>query len=456
MKKVTALLLSLGLLLFTPFAVQAQPTVDGQTTDGTYFQLGSSPAEPGGSFAGGVVELNAYSGPNSLHVAVEGKVRNSQDESISTRDIIVFINASSVDGIESGTPLPAGNNEGSPFAYTDGMQLDLEADFGVRLTGDQVNPWAFVSIADYAGYVSGDSTENGKVKDSFEQTLTSLDGTPEPGEATGGTYAYDDTSDLDAVDGTGFEFALPHEALGTSQNDEFQFFVIYTDLQGTNSVSATLIPDDGETTLYNPDEDWTAVSGTQATAAQVLPVELVTFEARRDGADAVLNWKTASETGNAGFAVEHAAGAGAFERIGWVGGAGTTTEAQAYRFVAEGLPAGPHRFRLRQEDVDGSASLSEVVKVTVGPEGPVAIRGVVPNPVRGGGTLRFTARQSGEVSVALYDVLGREVKTLQEGRVVGGRPQRVSFDASTLSSGVYFLRVEGEGFARTERVTVAR
>ena len=260
-KFVIATLLGLGLFLGAPRAVQAQPTVDGQTTDSEYALLGTSPAEQPSSpspppYIGGVISLSAHAGPNSLYVAVEGKVRNNYDGV--TREMVLFINSSAVDGVDSGTPLPVGSADGSPFAYIDNMRLDMDADFGIRLTGDVDNTWAFASIADYAGYVAGDSTDSGKVKDSFEKTLKSLDGTPETGDATGGTYAYVDADSIEAVDGTGFEFSLPHDALGTSQSDEFQFFVFYGD--GTTSkVSATLIPDDGEPYMYKDgfSKDWT-------------------------------------------------------------------------------------------------------------------------------------------------------------------------------------------------------
>jgi hypothetical protein len=60
------------------------------------------------------------------------------------------------------------------------------------------------------------------------------------------------------------------------------------------------------------------------------------------------------------------------------------------------------------------------------------------------------------VTVGLYDVLGRQVKTLHKGRVTGGQPQQVTLDASTVSSGVYFLRVKSEGFTKTRRLTVVQ
>ena len=453
MRKATALLLSLGLLFVFTLVSVGQPTVDGQTGDSEYIQLGTSPAEPGGSFTSGVVGLSAYAGPDSLYIAVEGKVRNGQGDD-TFREMMLFINSNNVEGVDADTPIPPGSDGFSPFSAVDSMRMDMDTDFGVRLTGGN-DPQAFASFVDYAGFVAGDSTDSGQAIDSFEGTLNPLDGTPVTGGTTGGSYAYDDTSDIGTVDGTGFEMALPHDSLGTSESDSFQFFVFYGDVEG-DVISATLIPDDGETTTYSNSEDWTEVPGMQATGLQVLPVELTSFDARRDGENAILNWTTASETNNAGFAVQHAVGSESFEQIGWVDGAGTTTEAQTYRFTAEDLSAGTHRFRLKQEDLDGTSSFSDVLEVQVRPEGPIAIEQVAPNPVRQTGTLQFTLRETGPVSVGLYDVLGRRVRTLHDGQVSGGQPQQVSVDASSLSSGVYFVRVKGDGFNKTQRITVTR
>jgi len=74
MRNVTALLLTVAILLSAPSVVEAQPTVDGQTTDSEYLLVGTSPPEPGGSYTGGVVGLKAYAGPDSLYVAVEGSL----------------------------------------------------------------------------------------------------------------------------------------------------------------------------------------------------------------------------------------------------------------------------------------------------------------------------------------------------------------------------------------------
>ena len=197
-----------------------------------------------------------------------------------------------------------------------------------------------------------------------------------------------------------------------------------------------------------------------ATTAAPLPVELASFDGTQIRSGAIqLTWTTASETNNAGFRVQHQQGEGGWTNLGFRESKaenGTTTEAQAYRFMAADLSPGKHQFRLKQKDLDGGETFSETLEVNVRPEDPIAVQGVSPNPVQGASTLRFTTRESGSVTVGLYDVLGRQVKTLHEGRVTGGQPQQVTLDASTVSSGVYFLRVKSEGFTKTRRLTVVQ
>jgi hypothetical protein len=285
--------------------------------------------------------------------------------------------------------------------------------------------------------------------------VSSLDGTPVSGGATGGSYAYLDADSLGSVDGSGFEFAIPHSALGTSQGDDFEFFAFYGDVEGDN-ISATLIPDDGTTATYGNSEDWTAVNGMQTTGAQVLPVEMAAFDVTADTRDAVLNWKTASETDNAGFEVQHATGESRFQTVGFVEGAGTTQEPQSYRFRVSDLEPGTHQFRLKQVDVGGTPTLSEVRTVTVTMDQKLVFEPIAPNPVRGAASFSFATREAQPVTVEVYNVLGQRVATLFNGRLSGGQTQSVQIDASDLVSGTYFVRVKGASVNETRRMTVVK
>ena len=195
-------------------------------------------------------------------------------------------------------------------------------------------------------------------------------------------------------------------------------------------------------------------TGLWASAAPV-PVELARFDASLDGRAALLEWATASETANAGFGVEHRApGSETFASLGFVEGAGTTSDGRDYRFQTAPLAAGLHRFRLRQVDLDGTAALSSEVEVAVGVAVGVDLV-VAPNPSASGeARVWIGAARTGRLSVSVYDVLGREVGTLYDGDAEVGRALRLALPA--LPAGTYVVRARGAAGSAAVPVTVAR
>jgi hypothetical protein len=189
--------------------------------------------------------------------------------------------------------------------------------------------------------------------------------------------------------------------------------------------------------------------------APLLPVELVSFDATVNGTDVQLAWTTASETNNAGFSVEHQRpDAADWRDIGFVKGSGTTNEATSYRLRVKKLAPGTHAFRLRQRDTDGATELSDVVTVEVRLDGIYELR-VGPNPMRQQGTVSLVLREGQRVAVTLYDLLGRRVATLHSGRLKRGTTT-LPLSTDGLSSGQYFLRVQGQAFSTTKTILVAR
>ncbi len=77
-----------------------------------------------------------------------------------------------------------------------------------------------------------------------------------------------------------------------------------------------------------------------------------------------------------------------------------------------------------------------------------------PNPASSQTTVALEVAQAGAVRVSVYDVLGREVAVAFEGAV--SSQASVTVDTSMLSPGAYVVRVEGDGFVATRRLTVAR
>ncbi len=79
-----------------------------------------------------------------------------------------------------------------------------------------------------------------------------------------------------------------------------------------------------------------------------------------------------------------------------------------------------------------------------------------PNPF--GTASRFTLEvaEAQDVTVAIYDVVGREVARLHDGLLAAGARHGFEVDGRSLASGVYLVRVTGASFAETRRITLLR
>jgi hypothetical protein len=197
-----------------------------------------------------------------------------------------------------------------------------------------------------------------------------------------------------------------------------------------------------------------------------LPVEMADLGVRRDGEQALVTWETASETGNAGFRVQHqrlpvgdttaAPAPSDWTTVGFVEGAGTTTKTQTYRYETGDLDYGRHVFRLEQVDIDGTKTPTEPVGVQMRLESSHAVEAPYPNPATQTAILPVTVREGQQVTVSIYDVLGRRVRVAHSREVPPQKTHRLSLRVRDLTSGSYFVRVRGETFTVTRRLTIVR
>ena len=78
-----------------------------------------------------------------------------------------------------------------------------------------------------------------------------------------------------------------------------------------------------------------------------------------------------------------------------------------------------------------------------------------PNPFNPETNITFGLEKSGMVSLKAYDILGREIASLMNGSMNAGL-HNVIWNASDLSSGVYFLRLESNGQASSRKVMLLK
>jgi hypothetical protein len=78
-----------------------------------------------------------------------------------------------------------------------------------------------------------------------------------------------------------------------------------------------------------------------------------------------------------------------------------------------------------------------------------------PNPFNPLTTIEYAIPEITEVSLVVYDVLGRVVETLVDERKSAGR-HKVDFDARRLASGVYFYRLSALGITMSRRMVVVK
>ena len=186
-----------------------------------------------------------------------------------------------------------------------------------------------------------------------------------------------------------------------------------------------------------------------ASVGAPLPVELTSFTALAAGNKVNLAWNTATETNNQGFEIQRSVvsrqqSAYNWTKIGFVKGQGNSVSPKSYTFVDNNISSGSYAYRLKQIDLNGSFSYSKVVEVNLSnmPEGFVLNQNY-PNPFNPTTTIKFGFEKNTHATLTVYNALGMQVATLFNGNVEAGKMYNVNFNASNLSSGVYYYRLSG-------------
>lgn len=96
-----------------------------------------------------------------------------------------------------------------------------------------------------------------------------------------------------------------------------------------------------------------------------------------------------------------------------------------------------------------TASLSEEVALA-------STLNAYPNPANNSTTITYSLNKSGNVNIVITDIMGRIVKTMEQGSQVAGTSYNVNLNTSDLANGTYFYTLSVDGERQTKKFVVNR
>jgi hypothetical protein len=272
-------------------------------------------------------------------------------------------------------------------------------------------------------------------------------------DLTTGTWIdYDDldfsspttTGTVGPLDGNSAEnrTALSFTITGLNIEDGMAFWIRWTDFDASSYDDGLAVDDFFLTPQSSP-----------------VPIQLASYTASLiRGNDVEVVWHTVSETNNYGFEVLRKRGnLGDWRKLTFLQGHGTTLVPQSYSYMDRSVPIGTYSYRIRQIDLDGKSETFPEMEVNVGLEpGKFVLAQNYPNPFNPTTTIEFVVPQAGWVILKVYNMLGQEVATLQDGNVEGNKVYATEFNAGGLASGLYYYQLRGAGTILTQRMLLLR
>jgi hypothetical protein len=187
----------------------------------------------------------------------------------------------------------------------------------------------------------------------------------------------------------------------------------------------------------------------------LLPVEMASSEAIPGDGSVTLKWATASETSNRRFDIVRGE-----LLVGRVDGHPMSSTRNDYSWTESNLSNGT-RYDYTLRSVSQSGEVADLVTLSATPSlnaanvMEYALLQNYPNPFNPTTSLGFDLVSSGYVSLKIYNLMGQAVATVVQGNMGAGR-HTVTFDASSLPTGIYLYRIEVNGFAAEKKMLLMK
>jgi hypothetical protein len=172
--------------------------------------------------------------------------------------------------------------------------------------------------------------------------------------------------------------------------------------------------------------------------ASPLPVELVSFYGKNEGAENILRWSTATETMNDFFSIERSADGKSFESIGKVNGFGTSFQQHDYLFIDYHPFQHAGYYRLKQVDYNDNFNFSETIKI----ETPGKVNSINVASSNEPGIFNLVIRNHQDCKLQ-YEIMSSSGKCIsRSGNKIIPENFSQEINISNFSAGIYFLRIQ--------------
>ena len=207
------------------------------------------------------------------------------------------------------------------------------------------------------------------------------------------------------------------------------------------------------------------------TGDPALPISLNRFAVQYKASKVEVKWVTESETENLGYVIKRAIKyddelsnyevIASYHDNDELLGAGTTVESNEYVYFDENVKPGvSYSYILEDVDYNGVVTSHGPVSIVI-PEDYLVdnadfkISRNFPNPFNPSFTIPFELMTAMDVDISMYDITGRKVMTIVNGHF---EPRQYQFrvDASSLQSGIYFVRTIIGNEINTQKMTLLK
>ena len=187
----------------------------------------------------------------------------------------------------------------------------------------------------------------------------------------------------------------------------------------------------------------------------LLPVELNLFTAIPNGRTIQLNWETKTEKNSDKFNIERKTFSTNFEIIDSVKASVLSNSPKQYSFTDKKLQSGKYQYRLKMIDNDGTFKYSSVSEAEVAVPNNYELSQNFPNPFNPSTVISYSLPTVSNVKLIIFNSLGQTVKVLEKGFKNAGS-YSVNFNATELSSGTYFYKIEAGQFSQIKKMILLK